>query len=77
MEIEDAQDESELTPAQARHFSTYETWDLLRFLLGHAAFPVDVIFGEEPLAEDEDRGYGRGAGQSRGLPPRLGQPGVS
>jgi hypothetical protein len=57
-EIEDAQDESEPSPAEARHFSTYKTWDLLRFLLGRADFPVNVILGEEPFAEDEDWGYG-------------------
>ncbi|MFI7274275.1 YfbM family protein [Streptomyces sp. NPDC049879] len=42
----------------ARGFSTYKTWDLLRFLLARADFPVDVIHGEEPFAEDEDWGYG-------------------
>ncbi|MEV7678806.1 YfbM family protein [Streptomyces sp. NPDC088341] len=56
-EIQDAEDVSKPTPAEARHFSTYKTWDLLRFLLSRAGFPVDVIHGEEPFTE-EDWGYG-------------------
>lgn len=31
---------------------------MLRFLLARAEFPVNVIHGEEPFAEDEDWGYG-------------------
>jgi hypothetical protein len=57
-EVQDAEEESEPAPAEARHFSTYKTWDLLRFLLARADFPVNVIHGEEPFAEDEDWGYG-------------------
>ncbi|WP_328426392.1 DUF1877 family protein [Streptomyces sp. NBC_00443] len=52
-EAQDAEEEPELAPAEARHFSTYKTWDMLRFLLARAA-----IYGEEPFAEDEDWGYG-------------------
>lgn len=57
-EVQDAEEETEPAPAEARHFSTYKTWDMLRFLLAHARFPVNVIYGEEPFAEDEDWGYG-------------------
>lgn len=57
-EIQDAEEEPEPAPTEARHFSTYKTWDMLRFLLAHADFPVNVIHGEEPFAEDEDWGYG-------------------
>ncbi|MEV3968153.1 YfbM family protein [Streptomyces sp. NPDC050698] len=64
-EIQDAEEETEPAPAEARHFSTYKTWDMLRFLLARAEFPVNVIHGEEPFAEDEDWGYG---------PPRYLQP---
>ncbi|MGW4147842.1 YfbM family protein [Streptomyces albogriseolus] len=57
--VEEAQDaEAEPAPAEARHFSTYKTWDMLRFLLSRAEFPVNVIHGEEPFVEDEDWGYG-------------------
>lgn len=56
-EIQDAEDVSKPTPAETRHFSTYKTWDLLRFLLSRAGFPVDVIHGEEPFTEEE-WGYG-------------------
>ncbi len=31
---------------------------MLRFLLARAEFPVNVIHGEEPFAEDEDWEYG-------------------
>ncbi|GAA4537780.1 hypothetical protein GCM10023097_01190 [Streptomyces collinus] len=31
---------------------------MLRFLLARTGFPVNVIHGEEPFAEDEDGGYG-------------------
>lgn len=57
-EVQDAEEQSEPTPAEARHFSTYKTWDLLRFLLARAEFPVNVIHGEQPFAEDDDWGYG-------------------
>ncbi|MGW1809093.1 YfbM family protein [Streptomyces sp. NPDC002078] len=57
-EVQDAEEETEPAPAEARHFSTYKTWDMLRFLLAHAEFPVNVIHGEEPFAEDHDWGYG-------------------
>ncbi|MCX4509296.1 YfbM family protein [Streptomyces sp. NBC_01619] len=57
-EVEDREEESTPTPAEARRFSTYKTWDMLRFLLARTGFPVNVIHGEEPFAEDEDWGYG-------------------
>jgi hypothetical protein len=57
-EVQDAEDESEPAPAEARHFSTYKTWDMLRFLMARTDFPVNVIHGEEPFAEEEDWGYG-------------------
>ncbi|MGW2701502.1 DUF1877 family protein [Streptomyces sp. NPDC001340] len=56
--VQDAEEESEPAPAEARHFSTYKAWDMLRFLLARAEFPVNVIHGEEPFAEDEGWGYG-------------------
>ncbi|MFC8587736.1 YfbM family protein [Streptomyces sp. NPDC057217] len=55
-EIQDAQEESEV-PVEARHFTTHQTWHLLGFLLQRFAFPVDIVHGEEPLADD-DWGYG-------------------
>ncbi|CAG6392327.1 YfbM family protein [Streptomyces cocklensis] len=56
--IREAEDDAEPAPSDARHFSTYKAWDLLRFLLARAGFPVDVVHGEEPFAEDDDWGYG-------------------
>ncbi|MFE7565257.1 YfbM family protein [Kitasatospora sp. NPDC057500] len=57
-EIQDAQEENEPPPAEARHFTTHQTWDLLGFLLRRSAFPVDIVHGEETFAEDDDWGYG-------------------
>ncbi|MEU0451188.1 YfbM family protein [Streptomyces tendae] len=57
-EIQDAEEETEPTPADARHFSTYKAWDMLRFLLARVEFPVNVIQGEEQFAEKRDWGYG-------------------
>src|SRR5438132_14154616 len=57
-EVQDAEEETDPAPAEARHFSTYKTWDMLRFLLARSEFPVNVIHGEEPFAGDEDWGYG-------------------
>ncbi len=58
-ETQDAQAEGDpaRAPAEARHFTTHQTWHLLSFLLQRSAFPVDVVHGEEPLASD-DWGYG-------------------
>ncbi|GHG43846.1 YfbM family protein [Streptomyces hydrogenans] len=43
-------------PARARHFTTGQTWHVLGFLLERAAFPVDVVMGEE-LLTGEPWGY--------------------
>ncbi|MFD0632497.1 YfbM family protein [Catenulispora yoronensis] len=56
--VMDAQEDDAPTAADARHFSTYKTWNLLGFLLRRFGFPVDVVHGEEQFAEDEDWGYG-------------------
>ncbi|MFE1233737.1 YfbM family protein [Streptomyces sp. NPDC058745] len=55
--VQDAQEEGEPAPAEARLFTTHQTWHLLGFLLQRSAFPVDIVHGEEPLAP-EDWGYG-------------------
>ncbi|MFJ9596701.1 YfbM family protein [Streptomyces virginiae] len=57
-EIQDVQEDIETTPAEARHFTTHQTWNLLDFLLKRSAFPVDIVHGEEPFAEADDWGYG-------------------
>ncbi|OEJ95569.1 YfbM family protein [Streptomyces thermolilacinus] len=57
-EVQDAEDEPGPSPAAARHFSTYKTWALLGFLPARAGFPVNVVHGGEPLAGDQDWGYG-------------------
>ncbi|MER5483635.1 YfbM family protein [Streptomyces sp. NPDC002812] len=56
-EIQDAQEDNE-TPAEDRHFTTHQTWNLLDFLLKRSAFPVDIVHGEESFAEADDWGYG-------------------
>ncbi|MFD4702503.1 YfbM family protein [Streptomyces niveus] len=57
-EIQDAQEDGEAAPAEARHFTTHHSWNLLDFLLKRSAFPVDIVYGEEPFAEADDWGYG-------------------
>ncbi|MFE9360548.1 YfbM family protein [Streptomyces olivaceoviridis] len=57
-DVQDTEERSEPAPTEARRFSTSKTWDMLGFLLTRADFPVDVIHGEEPFAENEDWGYG-------------------
>ncbi len=39
-EVQDVEEGSEPAPAEARHFSTYKTWDMLRFLLAQAEIGV-------------------------------------
>jgi uncharacterized protein DUF1877 len=57
-DVRDAEEETELPPAKARRLSTHKAWHAIAFLLEHAGFPVDVVYGEQPFAEDEDWGYG-------------------
>ncbi|WP_432065068.1 YfbM family protein [Streptomyces sp. C10-9-1] len=57
-EAQDAEEESEPAPAEARHFSTYKAWHLLGFLLERCGFPVNVVHGEELLGQAGDWGYG-------------------
>ncbi|MEV5972299.1 YfbM family protein [Streptomyces sp. NPDC051921] len=56
-ETQDARAEEEPAPAEARHFTTHQTWHLLGFLLQRSGFPVDIVHGEESLGTD-DWGYG-------------------
>ncbi|GAA3206323.1 DUF1877 family protein [Actinocorallia longicatena] len=56
-EVVDAQEEAAPPPGRARHLTTYQAWHLIAFLLHRADFPVDVVYGERDLTE-EDWGYG-------------------
>jgi hypothetical protein len=57
--VQDEEEEQEdIPPGEGLHFSTEKTWDMLGFLLRRFGFPVDIVKGEEPFAEDEDWGYG-------------------
>ncbi|MEU2432082.1 YfbM family protein [Streptomyces sp. NPDC007861] len=56
-ELQDTEAEGEPAPAEARHFTTHQTWHLLGFLLQRSTFPVDIVHGEEPIATG-DWGYG-------------------
>ncbi|MET9724344.1 YfbM family protein [Streptomyces zaomyceticus] len=51
------QEDDRTAPAEARHFTTHQTWHLLDFLLKRLAFPVDITYGEEPIPEADDWGY--------------------
>ncbi|MFE1407293.1 DUF1877 family protein [Streptomyces sp. NPDC058770] len=53
-------EDGEFTPLRTgvRHFSTYQAWHLLDFLLRRVDFPVNVVHGEEALGEADDWGYG-------------------
>ncbi|MEU6212165.1 YfbM family protein [Streptomyces sp. NPDC047023] len=56
-EIQDSQDDE--TPlAEARHFTTHQTWNMLDFLLKRSVFLVDIVHGEEALPKADDWGYG-------------------
>lgn len=65
-EVQDAQEDGDVdgdgdgdvegAPGDARWFSTDQTWHLLAYLLRRAEFPVDIVFGEVTLA-DEEWGY--------------------
>ncbi|MFG2342450.1 YfbM family protein [Streptomyces yangpuensis] len=58
-EIQDAQEhEVGTTPAEARHFTTHQMWNLLDFLLKRSLLPVDIVYGEELIPEADDWGYG-------------------
>lgn len=57
--VQGSQEASGPSPSIARHFSTYKTWDMLGFLFRRFDFPVDVVRGEEPSADEEDWGYGQ------------------
>jgi hypothetical protein len=56
--IQDAEEEADLPPADARHLTTHKAWQAIAFLLDRAGFPVDVVYGEEQFADEEDWGYG-------------------
>lgn len=55
-DVQDQEDE-ETAPAEARHFTTHQTWNLLGFLLKRSDFPVDIVFGEELIPDADDWGY--------------------
>ncbi|MEV4943849.1 YfbM family protein [Streptomyces zaomyceticus] len=51
------QEDEETKPAEARHFTTHQTWHLLDFLLKRSAFPVDITYGEGSVLGADDWGY--------------------
>ncbi|WP_244942877.1 YfbM family protein [Streptomyces inhibens] len=55
MEAESAQRPE---PARARCLDVDKAWDALGFLLRRAAFPVDIVHGEQAVPDAEDWGYG-------------------
>ncbi len=44
--------------AKARCLSTHKAWHAIAYLLERARFGVDIVHGEEILAEEADWGYG-------------------
>jgi hypothetical protein len=52
--VQDAQARTSLPPTQARHLTTHKAWNAIAFLLERAGFPVDIVHGEESLADDDD-----------------------
>jgi uncharacterized protein DUF1877 len=54
----DAEENSDFSPAEARHLSTEKAWQAIAFLLERANFPVDIVYGEGRFAGVEDWGYG-------------------
>ncbi|WP_406336907.1 YfbM family protein [Streptomyces zaomyceticus] len=55
--VQEQENEETTTPAEARHFTTHQTWHLMDFLLKRLAFPVDITYGEEPIPEADGWGY--------------------
>ncbi|MEV0370141.1 YfbM family protein [Streptomyces sp. NPDC050636] len=45
-------------PAKARCLDVDKAWGALGFLLHRAAFPVDIVHGEEAIPDADDWGYG-------------------
>ncbi|TJZ46263.1 DUF1877 family protein [Streptomyces piniterrae] len=45
-------------PAKARCLDVDQAWGALGFLLARAAFPVDIVHGEDAIEDAEDWGYG-------------------
>lgn len=43
---------------EARYLSTHKAWHAIAFLLERAAFPVDIVYGEEAFTQDDDWGLG-------------------
>jgi hypothetical protein len=56
--VQDEEAEVDLPPDKARYLTTHKAWHAIAFLLERAGFPVDIVYGEEAFADDEDWGYG-------------------
>ena len=56
--IQDTEEETEPPPTKARYLTTHKAWQSIAFLLDRAGFPVDIVNGEQPFADDVDWGYG-------------------
>ena len=63
-DVQDVEDEPDLSPGEARHLSTDKAWQAIAFILDRAKFPVDIVYGEGRFADDEDMDWGYG-------PPRY------
>jgi hypothetical protein len=57
-EIQHSEEEADLPPAKARHLTTHKAWQAIAYLHERAGTPVNIVYGEEQFAEDEDWGYG-------------------
>lgn len=57
-DLRDTEYETESDVVQARCHDIDKTWHALDFLLRRLHFPVDIVFGEEPVPGATDWGYG-------------------
>ena len=68
-DIRDAEEKANLPAGKARHLSTHKAWHAIAFLLEHASFPVDIVYGEARFSEDENEDNDWGYGPPRYLTP--------
>jgi hypothetical protein len=57
-DLRDTEYETEPDIGQARCHDIDKTWHALGFLLRRLRFPVDIVFGEEPVPGATNCGYG-------------------
>lgn len=57
-QLQEEDEDNDPDPEDARTLTTHSAWNAIGFILARAEFPIDIVHGDQPLADGEDWGNG-------------------